>query len=562
MTVFAVVLIVCSALSGFALLCLKALDVENWIPFPLACLVWGSEATRLALNLCDSVLLFLVPQVKKPSIPPPLARKLWNESAAHLPTVDVLILCAGEAPELVVATAVAARGMHYAPGQVVVTVCDDAADEVLKGMCAKAGVGYLGRDNAPTHYKSGNIAHALSKTGGELVLLLDSDMCCHADALLQLVPYFLSPTGRGLGFVQTPQDFRNVLAGDPLLRDKVFYYEDQCQRMQQAGLPLFLGTNAIFRREALQISAGSWCLTEDTLLSIQLMGVREGRFHPTPCATGIAAPTLFDTYRQRVRWSSGAVQLLSLVRWRALWRRVGLTRCLLILRIAVHPLMAVHTHLCAMLTLLLLVLPAYRPSMRVDCRWVIVTQLLGYLQSIYVYYRHRNLLVSSFRSTIVLSSPNLVGLLRGIKYLWDPSTPLPFNITSKVMRGPNRVIDAHFLGWLPLLGIVITSAAASGFHLIRWACGIPPSSQVCAGMIENSVWLLAYCEFLPLLVPGRLDQLQREAERKNATSRKFRNNSHAEPEHTGWSAVSHAVCMVGLQVLSYIFLHRCLLLPA
>ena len=84
--------------------------------------------------------------------------------------------------------------------------------------------------------QAGNINSALLKEGsgqGEFVMVLDADMIVHPDFLLRTLGHFYTDGGQAGGawnlkdkcaFIQTPQDFWNVSANDPLYHCSRFFY--------------------------------------------------------------------------------------------------------------------------------------------------------------------------------------------------------------------------------------------------------------------------------------------------------------------------------------------------
>jgi cellulose synthase (UDP-forming) len=75
---------------------------------------------------------------------------------------------------------------------------------------------------------------------------------------------------------------------------------------------LFLGTNAIFSRQAVE-AVGRFptdCLTEDTLITLRLhaAGYRT-LYYPRSHTSGLAPDTIKSAYRQRSRWAQGHLQV-------------------------------------------------------------------------------------------------------------------------------------------------------------------------------------------------------------------------------------------------------------
>ena len=107
-------------------------------------------------------------------------------------------------------------------------------------MGRQASLHYIARDKVkgvPHHAKAGNINSAMLKEGagmGEFILVLDSDMLVHPDFLLRTLGHFYFDGDQGwlrkgkCAFIQTPQDFWNVAAGDPMCHCGRFFFGTSC----------------------------------------------------------------------------------------------------------------------------------------------------------------------------------------------------------------------------------------------------------------------------------------------------------------------------------------------
>ncbi len=287
----------------------------------------GMMLVRLVVDTLAAVgtllmgVIYLLEPVTEHRAPAPIP--LPARPGPDLPGVDVLIFCCGEPVEVLECTVDAALAMEY--GVFGVTVCDDRASDDVRAMCQRRGVGYLRRPDAPQHYKSGNMVHAIAHTRRPLLLLLDSDMCPQPETLRQLVPYLLAPGASDLGFVQVPQAWNNVLPGDCIGRDRAASSVNIILRASNIGLTPFGGSGGLFRRAALQSSCHpTWTLSEDWLMSLELAhhGWR-GVQLPHLLVFGEAPPSMTDKVRQAIRWSTGHIQLLG--HWRVMaglsWRK-------------------------------------------------------------------------------------------------------------------------------------------------------------------------------------------------------------------------------------------------
>lgn len=164
-------------------------------------------------------------------------------------TVDVFITCYNEPVELVRETARAARAIRY-PHHT--WILDDGASPAMAAMAREEGVGYLTRSDAWTgksrHAKAGNLINALGQTDGDFFLVLDADQVPRPEILDRTLGYFRDAK---VAFVQTPQWFWNIPAGDPFGNDAPLFYGPIQQGKDGWNAAFFCGSNAVLRRDAL-----------------------------------------------------------------------------------------------------------------------------------------------------------------------------------------------------------------------------------------------------------------------------------------------------------------------
>ena len=164
-------------------------------------------------------------------------------------SVDVFIATYNEPLDIVLTTAVAARNMTY-PHRT--WILDDGDRPEFADAARRIGVGYIVRgsdwDGRPRFAKAGNVNNALFKTSGEFIAVLDADQVPDPHFLDQVLGYFDDPE---VAFVQTPQQFWNVQASDPLGSQAELFYGPIQQGKDGWGAAFFCGSNAVLRREAL-----------------------------------------------------------------------------------------------------------------------------------------------------------------------------------------------------------------------------------------------------------------------------------------------------------------------
>jgi cellulose synthase/poly-beta-1,6-N-acetylglucosamine synthase-like glycosyltransferase len=233
--------------------------------------------------------------------------------ATEEPTVGVLIPTYNEPREVLlptIAAAVALRPAHQT------WVLDDGRRPWVADLAARLGATYrtrVGND----HAKAGNINAALPDLDVDLIAVFDADHIAHADFFTRTVPYFADP---GVGLVQTPQDFYNVDSFEHVRgrRGRRFGEQELFYRVLAAGrnrwnAAFWCGTNAVVRLSALREVGGmsTDSITEDihTTIRMHRRGWRTVYLNEV-LALGLAAGNIEQYLGQRLRWGTGAMQVL------------------------------------------------------------------------------------------------------------------------------------------------------------------------------------------------------------------------------------------------------------
>ncbi|MCR5281745.1 MAG: glycosyltransferase [Lachnospiraceae bacterium] len=245
------------------------------------------------------------------------------------PDVDVLVPTRGEPVSVVEKTLRGCLSMEYPKGNVNIYLCDDAANEELHTLCEELGVRYLAREEHKDA-KAGNLNYGLEHSSSPLVVVFDADMCPKPEFLLRTVPFFLGGREKGkskqsarnldegVGFVQTPQDFRDAdlfqrafRAEEDLPNEQDFFYLELEPARNSCNAVIFGGSNTLLSRKALEDVGGfsTGTLTEDfaTGIEIEKKGYRCIAID-TPLASGLSPDNLRSMIRQRSRWARGCIQ--------------------------------------------------------------------------------------------------------------------------------------------------------------------------------------------------------------------------------------------------------------
>lgn len=192
-------------------------------------------------------------------------------------------------------------------------VLDDGRRAEVQGLAQSWGAHYMTRpDNE--HAKAGNVNHALPRTDGELVFVLDADHVPLPDALETLVGYFDDPK---LALVQGPHDFSNhdsVQHYDLGRHEQSVFYSVISRGKDRHNAVFWCGSGALIRRRALLEVGGvaTETITEDfhTTIKLHRAGWRT-RYDPQVVLQGRAPHDLAAYLLQRDRWARGNLSVFS-----------------------------------------------------------------------------------------------------------------------------------------------------------------------------------------------------------------------------------------------------------
>lgn len=238
-------------------------------------------------------------------------------------SVDVYIPTYSEDVDIVRKTAIAAMALDYPTDKRQVYILDDGSSEALQErriqlqqMCDEIGCRLLTRENND-HAKAGNINAALTRTTGDLILILDADHIPLRSFLLETVGFFLKPK---VALVQTPHWFYNpdpfernlVTAGKVPVGNELFY------KVLQKGndfwnAAFFCGSAAVVRRSHLLDIGGiaTETVTEDCHTSLRLHSSGYETVYYDKIMVAGLAPEKFSAYvGQQTRWARGMAQIL------------------------------------------------------------------------------------------------------------------------------------------------------------------------------------------------------------------------------------------------------------
>lgn len=253
---------------------------------------------------------------------------------AALPFVSLHVPAHNEPPEMVIETLSSLLALDYPADRCQIVMIDDnSTDPAFWQPVADFAAQHPGRINFHhledwPGFKSGALNFALTVTDrrAEVVGVIDADYLARPDYLRRCAPLFRAE--EHLGFVQTPQDYRDWEQASYYRRlyysYSYFFAVSQTSRNERDGA-IFGGTMGLIRRRALEDVGGwdQWCITEDAELSLRLLRAGwSGRHIEDSFGQGVMPLTFDALKRQRFRWCFGGIQILRM-HWRSLlpWDR-------------------------------------------------------------------------------------------------------------------------------------------------------------------------------------------------------------------------------------------------
>jgi cellulose synthase (UDP-forming) len=240
--------------------------------------------------------------------------RLVAEQRRPSPSIDVFLPNCGEELAVLETTFAHVASLEHA-GRVRVYCLDDAGRAEVEQLADRFGFVYLSRPNKGEFKKAGNLRHAYLRSDGEFIVVFDADFCPRPDFLAELLPYALSDPS--VGIVQSPQYFR-VGPGRNWLENgagsvQEFFYRWVMPARDVRRSPICVGTNAIYRRSALEETDGGALVenSEDVHTGFDLMckGYRT-KYVPVILAAGLCPNSLQTFFNQQHRWCSGSMSLL------------------------------------------------------------------------------------------------------------------------------------------------------------------------------------------------------------------------------------------------------------
>ncbi|MGH2878647.1 MAG: glycosyltransferase family 2 protein [Solirubrobacteraceae bacterium] len=228
----------------------------------------------------------------------------------HRHSIDVYVCTYDEPVSVLEATLAGCSLLNYPH---TTWLLDDGSRPEIAQLAERWQVRYMTRPDK-SHAKAGNVNHALERTDGELVLILDADHVPMPDALDTLVGYLDDPE---VALVQTPHDFSNhdSIQHYALGRhEQSVFFSAICAGKDRHNSSFWCGSGALIRRAALLDVGGvaTETIAEDfhTTIKLHKSGWRT-HYDERIVAQGLAPHDLASYLLQRDRWARGNLAVFS-----------------------------------------------------------------------------------------------------------------------------------------------------------------------------------------------------------------------------------------------------------
>ncbi len=420
----------------------------------------------------------------------------YRRSAVAAPSVDVFIPNCGEPLELLDNTFRHARAMRYR-GRVRLYCLDDRNRPEVAALAARHGLHYIARPDQGWLKKAGNLRYAFDRTDGDFILVLDADFAPAETAIEELVVHAIADPL--VGIVQSPQYFdvtgtQNWLQHGAGAVQELFYRWIQPSRARR-GSPICVGTNALYRRSALDEIGGPALVenSEDVHTGFDLLAVGyRTAYVPLVVAKGLCPDTFASFIAQQHRWCTGSMSLLVS---RKLWReRIGWrARATFVSGGAYY----LHTAIAAIVAPLpaLVMVWAYPADVRLVNYWLLLPALVQTYVLLPRWHRCSYRL-SAFRVRLLYSWAHVVAI-------WDlatrhPQPWVPTNGTSPARSGrASRVVIAT-VAWPSVCGLATLVGVAAHQHLTDLQFAPVIALTALSSLIALSIFLPLRSESVPV----------------------------------------------------------------
>lgn len=231
------------------------------------------------------------------------------------PLVDIFLPICGEDPAVLARTFKAVSELEYSNKKVY--VLDDKGIEEHELLARSFGFTYLSREEKGKMKKAGNLNYGFERSNGKFIAVFDADFAPRFDFIGELLPYMEDPS---VAIIQSPQYFqldKEVHDRSPVEYGAAYVQEDFYRMIQVArdglGAPICCGSNAIYRRAALDTIGGTVQIEHSEDMYTGFVLATRGwkiKYVPVILAVGLCPDSLHPYFHQQHRWCTGSLTLM------------------------------------------------------------------------------------------------------------------------------------------------------------------------------------------------------------------------------------------------------------
>lgn len=287
------------------------------VPLELRWLSWVLFAAEVGLLLLLFMAAFYAFDVS--------SRRRWSRlpvnhsfDASFHPRVCLQIPVFNEPLEMVCRSIDHAIGQQYPKKKLLVMVLDDSTNVALRNglqaHCKRVGAQYVHRKHR-RGFKAGALNHgrSLLDPAVQIIGIIDADYWVKPEWLSSLVGHFGDAR---LGFVQSPQDYRNKNESF-LTRQyehaEAYFYHAMMPSRNEAGAIIFCGTMGLIRCQAMD-DVGGFAedqICEDAEISVRIVAAGWNSLYVDRSFGVGLMPATFEAYKKQFhRWAFGNVKIL------------------------------------------------------------------------------------------------------------------------------------------------------------------------------------------------------------------------------------------------------------
>jgi cellulose synthase/poly-beta-1,6-N-acetylglucosamine synthase-like glycosyltransferase len=192
-------------------------------------------------------------------------------------------------------------------------VLDDKGDPNVATLAGCLNFIYVSRPDKGVLKKAGNLRHIFGLTKAPFFVVFDADFCPHPDFLRETMPYMKD---QNVAIVQTPQYF-TINNRQTWIEKGAGYVQEFFYRLVQVSrdhfhAPICVGTNAVYRRYALEPFGGTYPIEYSEDVHTGFMVTDHGwrvKYIPVCLARGMCPSDLKSFFVQQYRWATGSLTL-------------------------------------------------------------------------------------------------------------------------------------------------------------------------------------------------------------------------------------------------------------